>query len=174
MRVNHLTKACRKTAFDSHLHRSSFIDTNPASLKRMDSNEADAASSLCNRCRTIDFSTSILFHRPADAPDRWDGLPYQPSELSGKYLVHPHHASIRHLVSAAKGGCHSCVQLRYALWVRRGHESREPRHDGPLELRYYEQESKTENGPEELELYVVAKTPHAEVKVAFDFVQYSG
>ena len=141
----------------------------------MDSVENDDGSLLlCDCCRSIDFSNSLLYSEAVDAPHRWDDLPYKPSELSGKYYLYPHHPSIKDLVSAAEKGCHACLQLRYGLWLRRGHESRESRHDGPVELRYYEQESRTEDDAQALELYAVAKTVHAEVKVAFNFVQYSG
>ena len=141
----------------------------------MDSDENDDGTiPLCDFCLSIDFSKSSLYSEAVDAPHRWDSLPYKPSELSGRFYVYPHHPSIKDLVSAAEKSCHVCIQLRYGLWLRRGHESREPRHDGPVELRYYEQESRTEDDAQELELYVVAKTAHAEVKVAFNFVQYSG
>lgn len=134
----------------------------------------DGTIPLCDFCRSIDFSKSSLHSETVDAPHRWDGLPYKPSELKGRFYVYLHHPSIRDLVSAAEKGCHACIQLRHGLWLVRGHESREPRHDGPVELRYYEQEARTEDGAQELELYVVAKTIHAEVKFAFEFVQYPG
>ena len=65
-----------------------------------------------------------------------------------------------------------CIRLWYALEIQRGHKPHILRQDDPLKLRYYEPEIKTENGPEELEFYMPAKTPHAEVNVYFDFAQY--
>jgi hypothetical protein len=141
----------------------------------MDPDESDEGKILlCDFCLSIDFSKSSLYTEAVVAPHRWDDLPYKPSELSGRFYVYPHHSSIKDLVLAAEKGCHACIQLRHGLWLRRGHESRESRHNGPVELRYYEQEFRTEDNPQELELYVVAKSLHAEVKVAFNFVRYSG
>jgi hypothetical protein len=127
---------------------------------------------VCSQCQSIDFSLSALHSEVVVGFHRWDGLPYKPSDGTGRFFASEHHPSIEDLVSAAEGGCHLCIQIRHGLGQIRGHESDEVRHRGPIEIRCYEQTPKSENGVETIELFAVAKTPAREVKVTFDFVQY--
>jgi hypothetical protein len=127
---------------------------------------------LCNRCQSIDFSGSPLHSEAVVGFNRWEGLPYKPSDGTGRFFACEHHPSIDALVAAAEGGCHFCIQIRHGLRQTRGHESNEVRHGGPVEVRYYQQTPKSENGVEITELFAVAKTPAADVKVTFDIVKY--
>ncbi len=127
---------------------------------------------LCDRCQSIDLSLSPLHSEAVVGFHKWDGLPYKPSDGTGRFFASEHHPNIEALVSAAETGCHFCIQIRHGLWQVRGHESDEVRHRGPIEIRYYEQTPKSENGVETIELFAVAKTPARDVKVSFDFVRY--
>jgi hypothetical protein len=127
---------------------------------------------LCDRCQSIDLSLSPLHSEDVVGFHIWDGLPYKPSDGSGKFFASEHHPSIEALFSAAETGCHFCIQIRQGLFQVRGHELDEVWHRGPIEIRYYEQTPKSENGVEIIELFAVAKTPARDVKVSFDFVRY--
>jgi hypothetical protein len=132
---------------------------------------------LCQVCSSIDFSSSDLQFELDTAFDSWDSLPdnIKPSESTRKYHASPHHLSLEDLFQSGEQGCHFCIKIRSELFNIRGHESNEDHHQGSLEVRYYPHAERVDkNKFRSREIYVVAKTPIRDVKLAFDFAQYNG
>jgi hypothetical protein len=121
---------------------------------------------LCDKCCTIDFTASALV--PNTTPQYYFGD--IDDEESTEYYVYPHHPSLDALFDASNLGCHMCRQIRQELFHIRGHESDEPRHHGPAEMRYYMKADNTTTFPKDLQ--VVIKTPMRDVKVSFDLIQF--
>src|SRR5579871_4302940 len=131
---------------------------------------------LCSLCHDIDFTTSPLQVELDDDSSRWNSLPLslRPSDISGRYFSYSHHCSLEELFQSADEGCQFCIQIRSELFHLRGHESNEDHHRGSLELRYYLHADKSDNDTLMKEVIAVALTPIRQVRIPFDFVQYSG
>lgn len=128
---------------------------------------------LCQYCRLIDFSQTEPLLKATDDSYRWASLPpeLRPADLGRGYYAHPHHTSLSELFQCSVQGCHFCVQIRRELYHIRGHESREDHHQGYIEIRFYTQEEKEENGCRKLEIFAVAVTPIRDVKLTFGFIR---
>jgi hypothetical protein len=122
---------------------------------------------LCDKCRNIDFTASALV--PNSAPQHYFGE--GDDEEGPEYYAYPHHPSLETLFDVSSADCHLCRQIRQELFHIRGHESTEPHHHGPIEMRHYIKADKTKTSyPKGLQ--AVVRTPMRDVKVSFDLVQY--
>jgi hypothetical protein len=129
---------------------------------------------LCNLCQKIDFSYSPLYEEAHVGFVTWDTLDDHDAKYkSAEYYAYEHHPSIEALRAAAVSGCHFCVQVLQELFHLRGHESDEAHHKGPIEIRYYHKVNDDKEVLPPKEIVVVAKTPIRDVKLLFDFVQFS-
>ena len=121
---------------------------------------------LCDKCHNIDFTASALV--PNTTRQYYFG---DDDEEGSEYYLYSHHPSLESLFNASEVGCHLCRQIRHELFHIRGHESEEPHHHGPLEIRQYKEADQSKiSYPKGLQ--VVAKTPMRDVKVSFDLVRY--
>jgi len=130
---------------------------------------------LCQYCKSIDFSALPLQQDEEKRSPAWSSLPpeLQQSDV-GQYYYHRHHPSLPDLFDCSVSGCHFCIQIRRELFNIRRHESEDEDHQGPVEIRYYPHEAKTENDCRRLEIFAVALTPSRHVKLPFDFILPSG
>lgn len=127
---------------------------------------------LCTRCRSIDFSSSLI--QTEDPQEYWSVPPSElPSDHTGRFLAHDHFANVAGLKASASAGCHFCMQALRALEkIGLMLDSPHAHHDGPIEIRWYPHDEKVRHGIRARELFAVAKTGLRTIRAPFELVRY--